>query len=825
MKRMTNAIVCTAAALAMLAAMCPASALAVGLGVNDAQVDVAAVGQTSDSSTEKTYVHSATATSNGVTFSVQWDDASTAEEATTFHVTQTGGSSAAKARMDVPTYWDNGSQESVCDPTRAAWETYYEVGDGYDFAFDLTASGTYCIYFYFMDTENSVYYLRTVASVEVSDAARPSVSQIVADAVAKAKAATDGSEYAMALWLHDWTLGQLKYDYSLNYCSAESGLTRAKGTCESYQRIYAKLLDAAGIANGRVTGNGHTWNAVKIDGKWCQMDLTWDDTDDNWYGDFDQRHIYFGLTDEAMAIAHSDHTGNYQAEGYAYRSTDFSNNYFVHNGKAVEWAIAYVASVQACLDAYKPRSIINATNASYPPAICGIQNAIIADQLNQRAWTVDGRTVPVTVSSVVTSQSNSAWTAVYEAAAIYQYDVATYKSGSSSASWTHPTKDGYAFAGWYSDAACTTVHAGTTGWAYARFVPVSELISFRGCSLRDDGEGYDKSSLRFCYQFTYPSGCARTWMGWHWKNSTSGAEGDAQAASYWLGGGSTASANIVFAGVSRDGFTAARLVRGKVSYTTADGTPVTVDEGADRSSTVAGAAQQIASGGVSSSSDVAYAKGILGSDSDAGTSTVADGLTSYVQSSVYVGQYKSGSSSASWTHPTKDGYAFAGWYSDAACTTVHAGTTGWAYARFVPVSELISFRGCSLRDDGEGYDKSSLRFCYQFTYPSGCARTWMGWHWKNSTSGAEGDAQAASYWLGGGSTASANIVFAGVSRDGFTAARLVRGKVSYTTADGTPVTVDEGADRSSTVAGAAQQIASGGVSSSSDVAYAKGIIG
>ena len=112
----------------------------------------------------------------------------------------------------------------------------------------------------------------------------------------------------MALWLHDWTLDQLEYDHSLNWCSAESGLTRHQGTCESYQRIYSKLLDAAGIANGRITGNGHTWNAVKIDGKWCQMDLTWDDTSDNWYGDLDQRHLYFGLTDELMAIAHSDHT-------------------------------------------------------------------------------------------------------------------------------------------------------------------------------------------------------------------------------------------------------------------------------------------------------------------------------------------------------------------------------------------------------------------------------------------------------------------------------------------------------------------------------------
>lgn len=137
--------------------------------------------------------------------------------------------------------------------------------------------------------DKGIYYLRTTAEVTVNDAARPSVAQIVNNAVAQCRQETDGSEYDMTLWLHDWTLDQLEYDHNLNWCSAESGLTRHQGTCESYQRIYSKLLDAAGIANGRITGNGHTWNAVKIDGKWCQMDLTWDDTSDNWYGDLVQR--------------------------------------------------------------------------------------------------------------------------------------------------------------------------------------------------------------------------------------------------------------------------------------------------------------------------------------------------------------------------------------------------------------------------------------------------------------------------------------------------------------------------------------------------------
>ena len=196
---------------------------------------------------QTTYAHSATASQNGVAFTVSWNDAP-AGTATTFHVTQTNGSSQAKARMDVPTYWDGGSHESICDPSRAAWGSYCSLGTaGHDFTFDFTASGTYRIHFYFMDNDRygpqndkGIYYLRTTAEVTVNDAARPSVTQIVNNAVAQCRQQTNGSEYDMALWLHDWTLDRLEYDHSLNWCSAESGLTRHQGTRE----LPAHLLQA-----------------------------------------------------------------------------------------------------------------------------------------------------------------------------------------------------------------------------------------------------------------------------------------------------------------------------------------------------------------------------------------------------------------------------------------------------------------------------------------------------------------------------------------------------------------------------------------------------
>ncbi len=404
-----------------------------GAGSGSSGSDSSGGGTSSDTSEPKaTYGNSATATSNGVTFTVQWNDPAAGED-TTFHVTQTGGSDAAKARMDVPTYYDpDGSYESVCDPSQSQWSgasSYKTLGTGgCDFTFSFTASGTYQLYFYFMDTANSVTWLRTQVSVTIDDADHPAVSTIVSNAVSQAHAATDGSDYAMALWLHDWELEQLDYDYSLNYCSAESGLTHGKGTCESFQRIYQKLLTCAGLENARMEGNGHTWNAVKIDGKWCQVDVNWDDddgTNTNAYG-FDAKHLYFGLTDELMAVAHSAHAATYQTDGYAYRSTDLSNNYFIRSGQAATWAQAYASRIQEQLDSKAETFSIESDNASLPPSICGIQNAIVAAAINQMDWTAaDGTRATLTATSNVTTSSNTSWTATYDFAVEYAVETRT----------------------------------------------------------------------------------------------------------------------------------------------------------------------------------------------------------------------------------------------------------------------------------------------------------------------------------------------------------------------------------------------------------------
>jgi len=341
------------------------------------------------------YAYSDSATSNGVTLKVEWNEPVLGEP-TTFHVSATGGSGIYKFNMETPSYTnpDELAYESVADPSRGEWTKYTSECESQDYTFTMMATGTYNFRFHVMDTKAGVTYLRTNTYIQVSSPNYPSVNSIVQNAVTRCNSETNGSDYSKALWLHDWLLEQLDYDNSLKWSSAESALTRGSGTCQAYERAYAKLLSAAGIENAetRDTYDGHTWNAMKLDGKWYQVDCTWDDSSENYYN-FNRTHLYFALSDELMAIAHQGHNKIYTVEGYATPSNSLEHNYFVQNGDAQQWVESYRNRIQENLNNKNTEFSIQADNSTYPPSIYGIQNGIIAYVMNQNEWFANGKKV------------------------------------------------------------------------------------------------------------------------------------------------------------------------------------------------------------------------------------------------------------------------------------------------------------------------------------------------------------------------------------------------------------------------------------------------
>lgn len=470
----------------------------------------------------------------GVALKVEWNEPKLGED-TTFHVSADGGSGRYLFRMDAPSYSNPGeySFESVADPSRGAWIQYTDECESHDFEFTMAASGVYNFRFYVMDKTSGVYYMRVSTNIQVSDRAYPSVGDIVNAAVKKCSKETDGSDYEKALWLHDWLLHQLDYDHSLKWSSAESALTRKLGTCQAYESAYSKLLTAAGITNAetRDTYDGHTWNAMKLDGKWYQVDCTWDDTKDNYYN-FDPTHLYFGLTDELMALAHNGHNKIYTASGYGTRSTSLADNYFVRNGDAAKWARAYADRIQKNLNAGKTKFEVSTDNASYPPSISGIQNGIIAYALNQMTWKAGSKKVTLRVAGASTKLS---FTAKYTDT-VKRVRIAFAPNGGrvSSGSKTvicgktygalpAPTRRGYTFAGWYTAksggsriGSSSVVRTTRNQTLYARWKLVKYKIQYRlgkGTNSRSNPAGYTVRSRTIVLKNPVRKGY--TFKGWY----------------------------------------------------------------------------------------------------------------------------------------------------------------------------------------------------------------------------------------------------------------------------------------------------------------------
>ena len=67
-------------------------------------------------------------------------------------------------------------------------------------------------------------------------------------------------------------------DFTHNSFNCNGILCEGKGVCQSYAYAFDVLADLSGLESIMVTGTlsngGHAWNAVKISGNWCMVDVT-----------------------------------------------------------------------------------------------------------------------------------------------------------------------------------------------------------------------------------------------------------------------------------------------------------------------------------------------------------------------------------------------------------------------------------------------------------------------------------------------------------------------------------------------------------------------
>lgn len=248
-----------------------------------------------------------------------------------------------------------GGYTSVVDPTR-----YSYVQDN-QFSFTFTASGDYYIVGRVMDFGGtSIKIASKEFRFKISDDAAPTLNEVADGIVKDCLAAGCKTDYEKALYFHDWIINHAVYDDSYTYMDAEGVLIRGKGTCESYYRALALLLGKVGIPSERAEGNGHVWSCVRLDGEWTQIDATWNGG--SYSGDLNyMRHLYFGVTDEMIKKAHSNHK---PVESRP--CTSYERNYFIRSGEISRWTDPVEASIREKLAAGETTFTIAAERNSYP---------------------------------------------------------------------------------------------------------------------------------------------------------------------------------------------------------------------------------------------------------------------------------------------------------------------------------------------------------------------------------------------------------------------------------------------------------------------------
>lgn len=282
---------------------------------------------------------------------------------------------------------------TVVDGSRQAWMSQWSETGKTEFTF--FASGRYDLKFQALikGVDGKFSSLLKNVTIYIDDPAYPSLPDKAKKLVDQCKAEGNITDFAKALWLHDWIMDHCTYDYSLLYCNAEGALARGTGTCEAYHRAYVLLLNTAGIQTDSMAGNGHRWTAAKLDGAWYQIDVTWDDYEVKLQGTYpDVTHLYFGLSDKLMQIAHSDHRPVVNRECNA-----LADNYFIKTREIEQWSEFALSKVQSALDSGTASFSISVQHASMINPYRDILYNLVAYDLQTRSWKAGQRDVALKV--------------------------------------------------------------------------------------------------------------------------------------------------------------------------------------------------------------------------------------------------------------------------------------------------------------------------------------------------------------------------------------------------------------------------------------------
>lgn len=162
--------------------------------------------------------------------------------------------------------------------------------------------------------------------------------------------------YGKVKKIYDYVCKVCNYDYSntkgYTKFTAYGALVENKAVCQGYSTLLYRMLEEAGIDNKIVTSTDHSWNIVEINGKYYNVDATWDDN----YYDKGYNYLYF--------LKCAAHFNNHNREP-EYKTAAFNNEHVMTaecylNKKTTGTRCSNIEAAKAA----KPKTVkLNSVNA------------------------------------------------------------------------------------------------------------------------------------------------------------------------------------------------------------------------------------------------------------------------------------------------------------------------------------------------------------------------------------------------------------------------------------------------------------------------------
>jgi len=147
---------------------------------------------------------------------------------------------------------------------------------------------------------NGVSYIKlddVVLDKEENDAKMAEVEK------AASKLVFNGSDYEKIKQIHDYLAMNILYQYAENNQNLYGAIIDGRCVCAGYAQAFDYLCKINGIDcivlrhQAENPSDSHLWNSVRLDGKWYQIDVTWDSSNN----DVVYRYFLVGLDSDFIA--------------------------------------------------------------------------------------------------------------------------------------------------------------------------------------------------------------------------------------------------------------------------------------------------------------------------------------------------------------------------------------------------------------------------------------------------------------------------------------------------------------------------------------------